>query len=86
MNQIPTINEVSYYKYKNPIEVKYTFDEINSLPPELKNYFYYLSTAEIINVIRSITQIHTETNDSIKSKNIIVSTKLRSSTIVFIIF
>jgi hypothetical protein len=46
-----------WHEYKNPIEVKYTFDNINTLPPELKNYFYYLSTPEIINIIKNITNI-----------------------------
>lgn len=46
-----------WHEYKNPIEVKYTFDNINSLPTELKNYFYYLSTPEIINIIKNITKI-----------------------------
>jgi len=45
----------TWHEYKNPIEVKYAFDNINSLPIELKNYFYYLSTPEIINIIRQIT-------------------------------
>lgn len=45
----------TWHEYKNPIEVKYAFDNINSLPVDLKNYFYYLSTPEIINIIRKIT-------------------------------
>lgn len=48
----------SWHEYKNPIEVKYTFDNINTLPVELKNYFYYLSTSEITNIIRNITTIN----------------------------
>jgi len=46
-----------WHEYKNPIEVKYTFDNINILPKEIKNYFYYLSTPEITNIIRNITAI-----------------------------
>ena len=41
----------TWYEYKNPIEVKYAFDDVNKLPLELKNYFYYLSTPEITNII-----------------------------------
>jgi Rps23 Pro-64 3,4-dihydroxylase Tpa1-like proline 4-hydroxylase len=48
----------SWHEYKNPIEVKYAFDNINNLPVELKNYFYYLSTSEITNIIRNITTIN----------------------------
>lgn len=47
----------TWHEYKNPIEVKYAFDNINSLPLEVKNYFYYLSTPEIINIMNSITNI-----------------------------
>jgi len=47
----------NWHEYKNPIEVKYTFDNINSLPIELKNYFYYLSTPEMTSIIRNITDI-----------------------------
>ncbi len=47
-----------WHEYKNPIEVKYAFDNINTLSTELKNYFYYLSTPEITNIIRYITTIN----------------------------
>lgn len=55
-NLFPNVNS-NWYEYKNPIEVKYTFDNINELPIELKNYFYYLSTPEFINVISNISNI-----------------------------
>ena len=52
----PKNNEL-WHEYKNPIEVKYAFDNINILPKEIKNYFYYLSTPEITNIISRITTI-----------------------------
>jgi hypothetical protein len=52
----PDIDD-KWHEYKNPIEVKYAFDKIDSLPVELKNYFYYLSTSEIIDIIKKITMI-----------------------------
>jgi hypothetical protein len=55
-NLFPELNN-SWYEYKNPIEVKYAFDNINSLSGELKNYFYYLSTQEFINVIKKLTNL-----------------------------
>jgi len=55
-NLFPKIDE-SWHEYKNPIEVKYAYDNINLLDKELKNYFYYLSTLEITNIIREITTI-----------------------------
>jgi len=56
-NLFPKLDN-SWHEYKNPIEVKYAFDNINSLPLDLKNYFYYLSTPEITNIIRNITSIN----------------------------
>lgn len=47
----------NWYKYENPIEVKYAFDNINELTENLKNYFYYLSCDKFINVIKNITSI-----------------------------
>jgi Rps23 Pro-64 3,4-dihydroxylase Tpa1-like proline 4-hydroxylase len=41
------IENNTWYKYYNPIEVKYAFDNIQKLPDKLKNIFYLLSTKEI---------------------------------------
>jgi hypothetical protein len=48
----------TWHEYKNPIEVKYAFDNINILSEEIKNYFYYLSTPELTNIIKKITTIN----------------------------
>lgn len=50
-------NHDNWYYYENPIEVKYAFDNIEELPEELKNYFYYLSSSYIIQKIADITNI-----------------------------
>jgi hypothetical protein len=55
-NEFPVVNE-SWHEYKNPIEVKYTYDNINILTTELKNYFYYLSTPEITRIFKQLTNI-----------------------------
>jgi Rps23 Pro-64 3,4-dihydroxylase Tpa1-like proline 4-hydroxylase len=47
----------TWHKYENPLEVKSTFDNIELLPEELKNYFYYLSSNEILNLISELTDI-----------------------------
>ena len=47
----------NWYNYENPVEVKVTFDKISLLPEELKKYFYYLSTVQITNLFRKITDI-----------------------------
>ena len=54
----PNNNYDNWYKYENPIEVKYAFDNIEQLPEELKNYFYYLSSESIKKKISEITNIH----------------------------
>lgn len=47
----------TWHKYENPLEVKSTFDNIELLPEELKNYFYYLSSNELLNLISELTDI-----------------------------
>jgi Rps23 Pro-64 3,4-dihydroxylase Tpa1-like proline 4-hydroxylase len=53
----PNNNYDKWFKYENPIEVKYAFDDIEELPKELKNYFYYLSSENIKKKISEITNI-----------------------------
>lgn len=53
----PDINH-TWHEYKNPIEVKYAYDNINQLNVDIKNYFYYLSTPEITEVMKKITNIN----------------------------
>jgi Rps23 Pro-64 3,4-dihydroxylase Tpa1-like proline 4-hydroxylase len=55
-NLFPVIDS-NWHGYKNPVEVKYAYDNINELSIDLKNYFYYLSSPKIINIIRNITDI-----------------------------
>ena len=50
-------NFKEWYRYENPIEVKYAFDNIDQLPGELKNYFYYLSCEQVRTKIAEITDI-----------------------------
>jgi len=47
----------NWHKYENPIEVKYAFDNINILPNDLKNYFYYLSSDALTSVFSELTDI-----------------------------
>jgi len=53
----------NWYKYENPIEVKYTYDKINNLDDKIKNYFYYLSSDKLIDVFRKISNIEDLTTD-----------------------
>lgn len=54
----PSIDE-SWYKYWNPIEVKYANDKINSFPCVIKDVFYFLSSDTIKNKIGKICGIPT---------------------------
>ena len=47
-----------WYVYENPIEVKYAFDNINHLESPLKDYFYHLSTPDIVSVFSYISGIN----------------------------
>jgi Rps23 Pro-64 3,4-dihydroxylase Tpa1-like proline 4-hydroxylase len=53
----------NWYKYENPIEVKFTYDNIDKLDEEMKNFFYYLSSDKLIEIFRKITDIHDLTYD-----------------------
>jgi Rps23 Pro-64 3,4-dihydroxylase Tpa1-like proline 4-hydroxylase len=55
-NLFPT-NYESWYTYTNPLEVKFAYDNINVLNVNLKNYFYYLSSAPMIDLMKEITTI-----------------------------
>ena len=50
-------NYDDWYIYENPIEVKYAYDNIEELPLSIKNYFYILSSNQIIELFRKITNI-----------------------------
>lgn len=52
-----------WYVYENPIEVKYSYDNIDKLNDKLKNYFYYLSSNTMVDIFRKITNIDDLTYD-----------------------
>jgi Rps23 Pro-64 3,4-dihydroxylase Tpa1-like proline 4-hydroxylase len=52
-----------WHKYENPIEYKFTYDDIEKLDLKMKNYFYYLSSDKLINIFRKITNIDNLTYD-----------------------
>ena len=52
-----------WYKYENPIEVKFTYDNIDKLDEKMKNYFYYLSSDKMVDIFRKITNIENLTYD-----------------------
>lgn len=53
----------TFHKYCNPIEVKFAYDQINSLPTELRNYFYHLSSDVMIQTFQQLTKIPNLTYD-----------------------
>lgn len=48
------------HRYNNPIEVKYARDEISTMHPILKNYFYFMSSNYIIHLFSQISDIQLE--------------------------
>jgi Rps23 Pro-64 3,4-dihydroxylase Tpa1-like proline 4-hydroxylase len=53
----PTVIDEKWHKYNNPLEVKYANNDINKIPEEIKNLFYYLSTDKMINKFSKISGI-----------------------------
>lgn len=53
----------NWYIYENPIEVKYTYDNIDNLNDKFRSYFYYLSSNEILDIFRKLTDIKNLTYD-----------------------
>lgn len=53
-NAFPT-NYDNWYKYENPIELKYSFDNIPGLDDVIQDYFHYLCADAFIYVMRRLT-------------------------------
>lgn len=45
-----------YYKYNNPLEIKYAYDNIENMSKDLQNVFYALCSDKIIEVLKKITK------------------------------
>ena len=56
-------NYSEWYKYNNPLEVKYATDKINNLNKPIKNLFYYLSSNIILNKFKQLTNIYNLESD-----------------------
>ena len=56
-NKFPN-DYTSWFNYCNPIEVKYTCDNINELTQPIKNIFYLLSSENMIDKMSKLTNIH----------------------------
>lgn len=46
-----------WYKYDNPLEIKYAYDDVKNLPLVLKDAFYLLSSKEITDKIKVLSRI-----------------------------
>ena len=51
------IENNSWHKYYNPIELKYAKDDLENFPPSIKKYFYLLSMPEIIELFKKLSSI-----------------------------
>ncbi len=50
-------NYENWHKYTNPIEVKYAYDNLKDMAPEMRKLFYVLSTNEITGIFSEIASI-----------------------------
>ena len=56
--QYPTdVENGQWYKYNNPLEIKYAYDDVKNLPLVLKDAFYLLSTKEVTEKINRLSGI-----------------------------
>ena len=51
-------NYDDWFKYNNPLEVKYAYDNISNLKKNTELLFYILSSPQVINLFRKITGIN----------------------------
>ena len=58
------IDSGKWYKYYNPLEIKYANDDIKNMPRCIKKLFYLLSTKEITEQFASISSINDLEHDS----------------------
>lgn len=59
----PSIDSETWKKYNNPLEHKYSHNEISKLPEEYKKIFVLLQSDEFISLIKQITSIQNLEND-----------------------
>lgn len=50
-------NLEDYYRYNNPVEVKYAMDDLSKMGPNLRKYFYLLSTSFLAGLMSQISNI-----------------------------
>ena len=55
--QWPRTPGKDWFEYKNPIEFKYVYEEINEMPASIKNVFYALSNRALVDKFSSIFNI-----------------------------
>jgi dTDP-glucose 4,6-dehydratase len=56
-DDFPAVEEITWNIYDNPIEKKFANDDINSMPEDIKNLFYYMSSPEVIKMFGEISGI-----------------------------
>lgn len=54
-NEYPP-NLDDYYKYNNPLEIKYAYDDIKNMSSDIQNVFYSLCSEKILNMFKIITK------------------------------
>ena len=56
-SKIPSTPEKTWWKYENPVEVKYALDDLNTMHPAIRNVFYSLSHDNTIDRFKKIFNI-----------------------------
>ena len=64
LDKFPETYDSNFWKYYNPLEVKYALDNFEHMDSIIKNYFYALSTKKIIGKFGELFKIHNLEYDS----------------------
>ena len=54
-SKIPSTPGETWWKYENPLEVKYALDDLNTMHPAIRNVFYSLSHDNTIDRFKKIS-------------------------------
>jgi len=58
VNEFPECPNEKWWKYLNPLEVKYAYDDIDKLPKNIKNFFMAMSSKRVISRMEDMFSIN----------------------------
>jgi Rps23 Pro-64 3,4-dihydroxylase Tpa1-like proline 4-hydroxylase len=56
-NNYPSVTS-EWYKYNNPLEIKYAYDNLSQMSQSYKQFFYYLNSEIFLNKVKDFTDIN----------------------------